>query len=83
MKDKVPARLDSDDAQGFLTFLAVRRKVAASTQNQAFNALLFFYRHIIKVDYDLRDKVVRAKRTKCIPVVLSREEIDRVIGRLR
>ena len=83
VKDKDPARLDSDDARGFLTFLAVRRKVASSTQNQAFNALLFLYRHIIKADYDLRDKVVRAKRTKYIPLVLSREEIDRVIGRLR
>jgi len=66
-----------------LTFLAVQRKVAASTQNQAFNALLFFYRHILKNEFGgLRD-VARAKRRHDIPVVLSREEVDRIIERLR
>ena len=83
LKGKDPAGLTSDDARAFLTHLAVRRGVAASTQNQAFNALLFFYRHILKTEYDLKDKVVRAKQTKYIPVVLSRAEIDAVIDRLR
>ena len=80
LKDKSPEEVTSDDARAFLTDLAVREKVSASTQNQAFNALLFMYRHILKVDYDLKDKVVRAKRTKSIPVVLSRAEIDRIIA---
>ena len=80
--DKEPARIDSDDARRFLSHLAVKRKVAASTQNQAFNALLFLYRHVLKTEYDLGDKVVRARRTKYIPVVLSRAEIDTVIKRL-
>ena len=54
----------------------------ASTQNQAFNALLFLYRHILKVDYDLKDKVVRARRKRYIPVVLTREEVDKIVSLL-
>jgi integron integrase len=79
---KEPAALDSSDARGFLTHLAVERHVAASTQNQAFNALLFFYRHILEVEYDIGDKVVRAKRRKYIPVVLSRKEVDSIVNHL-
>lgn len=76
---KSPAEINSDDARRFLTHLAVERRVAASTQNQAFNALLFLYKHILKAEYDLRDTVTRAKQTKYIPVVLSRREIDKII----
>ncbi|MDA3872507.1 MAG: phage integrase N-terminal SAM-like domain-containing protein, partial [Kiritimatiellae bacterium] len=76
---KAPASVDSEDAKRYLTHLAVERRVAASTQNQAVNALLFLYRHILKAEYELGDSVVRAKRTKYIPVVLSREEIDRIV----
>ena len=79
---KDPAAIDSEDARAFLTHLAVDRHVAASTQNQAFNALLFLFRHILKTDYDLKDKVVRARRTKYIPVVLTRQEIDRIVAGL-
>ena len=47
-KSKDPGLLSSSDVKEFLTFLAVTRKVSASTQNQAFNALLFFYRHVLE-----------------------------------
>jgi len=80
LKAKPPLELAAVDAEGFLTHLAVERKVVASTQNQAFHALLFLYRHILKADYDLKDKVVRARRTRYIPVVLSRAEVDRVLA---
>lgn len=83
LKDKDPDTVDSADARGFLTHLALDRHVAASTQNQAFNALLFLYRHIFKKEYDIGDKVARAKRTKYIPVVLSRGEVDQVLNKLR
>jgi integron integrase len=83
VENKAPSHVDSDDARRFLTYLAVKKRVVASTQNQAFNALLFLYRHILKTDYDLRDTVVRARRTRYIPVVLSREEIDRIVNRLK
>ncbi len=83
LDNKDPAQLNSDDARKFLTHLAVDRRVVASTQNQAFNALLFFYRHVLKVPYELGDSVVRARRTRYVPVVLTREEVDAVIGRLK
>ncbi len=66
----------------FLTFLAVDRKVSASTQNQAFNALLFFYRHVLNKDFGKVEGVVRAKRKPYIPVVLSRDEIEAVLRHL-
>jgi len=82
-RSKDPKLLTASDARDFLTFLAIERKVAASTQNQAFNALLFFYRHILKNEFGELNDVPRAKRRPYIPVVLSREEVDRIIERLR
>ena len=76
---KAPELLSTDDVKEFLTFLAVKRKVAATTQNQAFNALLFFYRHVLRKEFGKVDGVVRAKRKPYIPVVLSREEINAVL----
>ncbi len=82
-KNKRPSELNSNDVKEFIRFLAVKCRVSASSQNQAFNALLFFYRHVLKTDFgDQRDNV-RAKRTKYIPVVLSRKEVDSVINNLK
>jgi integron integrase len=72
-----------EDVKAFLSFLAVEKKVAASTQNQAFNALLFLFRHVLEKEFGQVEGVVRAKRKPYIPVVLSRKEVDRVIGHLR
>lgn len=80
--EKAPESLTLEDVKSFLSHLAVRRKVSASTQNQAFNALLFLFRHILKKDFNGFEGVVRAKRKKYIPVVLSREEIDRILEHL-
>jgi integron integrase len=71
-----------EHAKGFLTDLAVKGKVVASTQNQAFNALLFLFRHILKRDYELGDRVARAKTSRYIPTVLTRAEVDAVFGHL-
>ena len=79
---KTPELLSSNDVKEFLTFLAVKRKVASSTQNQAFNALLFFYRHILHKEFGKIDGVVRAKRKPYIPEVLSREEIEAILKHL-
>jgi integron integrase len=81
-KSKNPEALSTSDVKEFLTFLAVKQKVSASSQNQAFNALLFFFRNILKKEFGKVDGVVRAKRKPYIPVVLSREEIDSIIKRL-
>ena len=59
--------------------MAVTKKVSASTQNQAFNALLFFYRHVLNQAFGKLEGVVRAKRKPYIPVVLSREEIQTIL----
>lgn len=82
-RSKDPKLLCSSDVKEFLTFLAVKQKVSASSQNQAFNALLFFFRHVLKKDFGPVDGVVRAKQKPYIPVVLSREEIDAIIRKLR
>ena len=81
-KGKDPRLLCTSDVKDFLTHLAVKRQVAASTQNQAFNALLFFFRHILKNEFGEVKDIPRAKRKPYIPVVLSREEIDAVISYL-
>jgi integron integrase len=82
LNSKDTLSLSPCDVKEFLTHLAVKRKVLASTQNQAFNALLFFYRHVIKKDFGEHKDIVRAKRKPYIPVVLSRKEIDVIIGNL-
>ena len=81
-RSKAPSELSTEDVKSFLTDLAVRQNVAASTQNQAFNALLFFFRHVLGRDFGKVEGVVRAKRRRYIPVVLSREEVNRVVEQL-
>lgn len=78
-QSKDPQRVSMNDVKGFLSFLAVEKKVAASSQNQAFNALLFLFKHVLEKEFGKVEGVVRAKRTKYIPVVLSRAEVDRVV----
>jgi integron integrase len=82
LKDKSPQELTTADVKEYLTFLAVKCHVAASTQNQAFNSLLFLFRHGLKREFgELRD-VPRAKKSLYIPAVLSREEIDAILREL-
>lgn len=82
LKNKPPQELSTEDVKAYLTFLAVQCKVAASTQNQAFNSLLFFFRHGLKREFvELRD-VPRAKKSLYVPVVLSRPEIDAILAQL-
>lgn len=71
-----PAELGIEEVRGFLSELAVRYHVAASTQNQASNTLLFFYRHILRREFGQLDGVVLAKRHRYIPVVLSQTSED-------
>jgi integron integrase len=64
--------------EAFLTELAVRGKVAASTQNQAFNALLFLYREILRQPFE-NVQALRADRPVRVPIVLTVEEVKAVI----
>ncbi len=81
-KSKDPRLLTLDDVKGFLSFLAVEKKVAASSQNQAFNALLFLFKNILEKEFGQVEGVVRAKRRAYIPVVLSRPEVDKIVSQL-
>ena len=69
-----------DTLKAYLTFLAVKRKVSKATQSQAFNALLFLFRDVLKIDVTDMGKVVRAKRAPKIPVVLTDEEVRRLFS---
>lgn len=77
-----PRDLGGKQVESFLTGLATRGKVAAATQNQALAALLFLYREVLDVKLPWMDNVVRAKQPRRIPVVLSREEVVRLLARL-
>lgn len=81
-KTKKPSELNPSDVKDFIRFLAVQCRVSASSQNQAFNALLFLYRRVLKTDFGDQSDNVRARRTRYIPVVLSREGVDLIIGNL-
>lgn len=78
-----PQDMGETEVAAFLTHLAVERNVAASTQNQALNALVFMYKHVL--DRPLGDigDAVRAKRPARLPVVLSQDEVRRVLAELR
>jgi integron integrase len=67
------------EVEAFLTRLAVNRRVAESTQNQALGAILFLYRHVVRKDLGSLD-AVRASRPKRLPTVLSKDEARRLIA---
>ncbi|MFO1377054.1 MAG: integron integrase [Steroidobacteraceae bacterium] len=77
-----PAGMGGPEVEAFLTHLASDRNVAAATQNQALSALLFFYQHVLAQELPWLDGVVRARRPKRLPVVLSRQEVRAVLGHL-
>src|SRR5688500_8939550 len=74
-----PEQLGAEHVAQFLTHLAARKNVAASTQNVAFSALLFLYREILHTELEGID-AVRARRSRRTPVVLSRSEITRLLA---
>ncbi len=77
-----PKDLGADHVSAYLTYLATRKNVAASTQNQALNALVFLYKHVLNIELDELDQIVRAKKPKKLPVVLSRDEVTRLLSGL-
>jgi integron integrase len=77
-----PAEMGAEEVTAFLSDLAVRRRVAASTQNQALSALVFLYREVLDRDLPWLDDLVRAKRPLRVPTVLSRDEVSALLGRL-
>jgi integron integrase len=70
------------EVEAFLSHLATNRNVAVSTQDQAFNALLFLYREVLQLEFEWLDSVVRAKKPKRLPVVMSRSEVRKILDLL-
>ncbi len=77
-----PAEMGVKEINAFLTHLAVERHVSASTQNQAFAALLFLYKQVLEIDPGLIEGAIRANRPKRLPVVLTKPEVQLVLGQL-
>ena len=77
-----PKEMGGQEVREFLTDLAVRRRVGASTQNQALNALLFLYREVVGGEMGWVGGFERAQRSRRVPVVLSREEMQAMLGQL-
>ncbi|HXA34973.1 MAG TPA: phage integrase N-terminal SAM-like domain-containing protein [Steroidobacteraceae bacterium] len=77
-----PRELGPPEVEAFLTHLAVEAKVAASTQNQALQALLFLYRQVLGIELPWLENVTRASRPKRLPVVLSAAEVRSVLAQL-
>lgn len=75
-----PGTMSKEHVEAFLTYLAVNKKVSPSTQNQALSAILYLYKHVLKIKLPWLDNVVRAKRKKFIPVVFTREEVKALLA---
>ena len=75
-----PKEMGGPEVSAFLTTLATSHDVAAGTQNQALSALLFLYQHVLGIELPWMDSVIRAKRPRRVPVVLSRTEVGRLLA---
>jgi integron integrase len=74
-----PQEMGAAEVEAFLTHLAVHENVAASTQNQALNAIVFLYREVLKQDLGLDIDAVRAKRCRTLPTILTKAETQAVL----
>lgn len=79
---KHPRDMSAPEVEAFLTDLAVNGKVSASTQTQALSALLFLYREVLGIDLPWMDGLVRAKPSQRVPIVLSVNEVHRLMANL-
>ena len=77
-----PRDMGAAEVQQFLTWLAVEGQVAASTQGQALAALLFLYKQVLAQDLPWLDELVRAKRPKRLPAVLTPDEVSRLLAQM-
>jgi integrase len=77
-----PRDMGGEELTAFRNHLDSQRNVAASTQNQALNAILFLYRDVLKIKLPWLDDVQRAKKPQRLPVALTRQEVRTVLGQL-
>ncbi|MEA3455354.1 MAG: phage integrase N-terminal SAM-like domain-containing protein [Campylobacterota bacterium] len=80
---KHPIEMGKTEIEAFLTYLAIERKVSPTTQNQAFSALLFLYTQVLGIPLkDENIQALRAQERKHIPVVMTKDEVKKVIANL-
>lgn len=77
-----PKELNADHVRAFLTHLAVNENISAATQNQAFCALLFLYRNVLRIEPLNIEGVERARKSRNLPVVFSKREATAIIAHL-
>ena len=77
-----PETMGTPEIAAFLTYLAVEGRVAASTQTQALSAVLFFYRFVLQIELDGAIDLVRAKKPRRLPVVLTKAEVQAMFQHL-
>lgn len=81
-KYRHPMQMGAAEVEAFLSDLAVRRDVSASTQNQALSAILFMYKKVLLIELPWLDGVIRARRPQRLPVVLTQDEVRQVLAQL-
>lgn len=74
--------MGSKEIEEFLIHLAVNKNVAASTQNQALHTVIFLYKEVLKQDLDLKVDAVRAKKSKYLPTILTKDEVLAIIQKI-
>lgn len=77
-----PTEMGEPEINSFLSSLASTKRVAASTQNQALNAIVFLYKHVLGIELGSFGSIEKAKRPEKLPVVLSKGEVQRLLGRM-
>jgi len=82
-KVRHPAEMSEAEVNEFLSHLAIKENVSASTQNQALSALLFLYRYVLDRRLGELGKVIRARKSTRLPAVLTREEVKAVLSHLK
>ena len=78
-----PRELGAPEVTAFLNYLAREREVAAATQNQALSALLFLYKEVLGQPLPWLEDLDRAKRPARLPSVLTRDEVQRLLGQMQ
>ena len=82
-KERSVEKISAKDIQTYLNYLAENRKIAASTQNQALNAIVFFFREVLKRDPGDFSDFVRAKRPVRVPEILTQSEVKSLLDSLK
>ena len=77
-----PREMGKEEIERFLSHLAINRNVSVATQNQALNAIVFLYKHVLKVEIEAEIRANRATKAKRLPTVLSRQEIQQIYNHL-